>query len=93
MDSQLSLFGGEISFDDLIKQYKKSKSHKTKTMQEMFGTIEGKTCESCVHCFVYRQSRAWYKCELWNRFFRGRSQASDIRLKHQACTKYKERQE
>lgn len=66
-------------------------SGKTKTMQEMYGVIPNKQCKMCKHLYA-RQSRKrrWYKCELWDYYFRGISQASDIRLKNQACGKYSE---
>lgn len=87
---QMTLFGTDIKVDEI--EQKKARSHKTKTMQEMYGTLANKTCKSCAHCYAFRQSRVWYKCRLWDRFFRGRSSASDIRLKNPACNKYKERE-
>lgn len=64
---------------------------KTPTMQEMFGVIPDKQCRTCEHLYARKQSATWYKCELWDKFFRGHSEASDIRLKNQACKKYIER--
>lgn len=84
----LDLFGNEVEIPDPPRGRKK-----TPTMQEMFGTIEGKTCKSCKHCFGYTQSKTWYKCELWLRLAfpgHGHSSASDIRLKNPACGKYEE---
>ena len=63
----------------------KEPSKKTKTMQERYGVIEGKVCKTCEHCYAAGYNRRFYKCELWDRFFRGSSEASDIRLKNQAC--------
>ena len=81
----LDLFGNEVEIPDPQRGRKK-----TPTMQEMYETVEGHTCRECAHCFVYRQSRAWYKCELWLKFFpgHGHSAASDIRLKNPACGKF-----
>jgi len=70
----------------------KEPSKKTKTMQERYGVIEGKTCKTCEHCYAAGYSRTFYKCELWDRFFRGSSEASDIRLKNQACKYYIEKE-
>ena len=60
---------------------------RTLTMISMFGLTEGKTCRTCRHC-----TKVWkfYKCDIWNRFFEGRSAASDIRLKNPACGRYEE---
>lgn len=65
-------------------------SKKTKTMQEMFGVIEDKQCRTCEHLYVRQQSRKWFKCELWDDYFKGCSKASDVLLKNQACKKYEE---
>lgn len=81
--TQIDIFGGEHEHED-------SRLRKTPTMQEMYGVIEGKQCRTCKHLYYYRQSAKWYKCELWDAFFRGHSAASDIRLKNQACGKYEE---
>lgn len=78
----IDLFGNEVYVAE------NPNSKKTKTMQEMFGTIEGLTCKTCKHVYCRRQSRTWYKCEIWDDYFRGISEASDIRLKNQACGKY-----
>ena len=85
----LDLFGNEVEVVDPPKGRKK-----TPKMQEMFGTVPGKTCGDCEHCIVFRQSRAWYKCELWLKMcfpMGGHSEASDIRLKWPACGKFEER--
>ena len=84
----IDLFGNEVDVPDPPRDRRK-----TPTMQQIFGTIEGKTCKSCKHCFGYTQSKTWYKCELWLRLAfpgHGHSEASDIRLKNPACGKYEE---
>ena len=81
MAKQLDVFGNEREFCD------SPSSNKTKTMQEMFGVVEGK-CKDCIHCYRRRMSRMWYKCEIWDNCFRGSSAASDIRLKNQACGRF-----
>lgn len=89
---QYDIFGNDFQYNELMIQYidSQKKSRKIKTMQEMNGTITGKICRDCKHCYAKRMSRTWYKCELWDVFFRGSSEASDIRLKNQACGKYEE---
>ena len=42
----------------------KEPSKKTKTMQERYGVIEGKTCKTCEHCYAAGYNRRFYKCEL-----------------------------
>lgn len=83
---QINVFGNI----DIVVPAPPKRRGKTKTMQELYGTIEGKTCRTCKHCYVKRRSRAWYKCELWMNLFSGCSEASDIRLKNNACGKYEE---
>lgn len=82
MIKMIDLFGNEVEPVEIPN------SKKTKTMQEMYGTIDGLTCKTCKHLYYRQQSRKWYKCEIWDDYFRGRSEASDIRLKNQACGKY-----
>ena len=81
---QLDIFGNEIAVVE------EPISRKTKTMQEMYGEMEGKTCKTCKYCECWRYNRNFYKCVLWMRLFRGSSAASDIRLKNTACGKYEE---
>lgn len=60
-----------------------------KRMQELYGTVMGKTCKTCKHrvrCGYNR--RKWYKCELW---IESASRATDIRLRDTACGKYEEK--
>ena len=85
-ETNLTIFGEEAEIPVVAT------SRKPKTMQAMFGLTEGKTCKSCKHCFGYQQSRVWYKCELWLKYFpgHGHSAASDIRLKNPACGKWEE---
>ena len=87
---QFNILGEEVETQFEVIRGRK----KTPTMQELFGVIEGKTCKTCDHCFGYQQSRVWYKCELWLELcfpHGGHSEASDIRLKNQACGKYLEK--
>ena len=81
---QTDIFGNENEAENI------SSSRKTKTMQEMYGVIPDKQCKTCKHLYFWQQSRRWYKCDLWDNYFRGSSEASDIRLKNQACGKYEE---
>ena len=67
------------------------KSHRTPTMQDQYGTIDGKTCKTCAHLYgVVHGNVRWYKCELWMELFKGHSAASDIRLSDMACGRYEE---
>ena len=56
------------------------------TMQELHGIKKGYTCETCVHCTCYPyHGRNYYKCDLW---IVSNSEATDIRVKNDACKKY-----
>ena len=61
-------------------------------MQEWFGYNKDHKCGECAHCIrVDVGQRTVYKCKLWLEFLRcGSSSATDIRLKHIACNKFKE---
>ena len=82
---QLDIFGGATSLDNFPKP---PSGRKYKTMQQLYGKTEGKTCKSCKHhvCYHYH-GKNYHKCELWHV---SNSAATDIRLKHQACGKYEE---
>ena len=82
---QFDIFGNEI---EVVEELMSRTSQKTKTMQEMYGEIKGKTCKTCKYCECWGYNKNFYKCVLWIRFFNGRSSASDIRLKNTACGKY-----
>ncbi len=84
---QLDIFGGSTPLEDL-SQPSKPNGRKYKTMQQLYGTIAGKTCKSCKHhvCYNYHDKN-YHKCELWHV---SNSAATDIRLKHLACGKYEE---
>jgi hypothetical protein len=80
---QIDIMGNEVKVKDPEKP-----PRKLKTMQELHGTLEGKTCKTCryklrheYHDYVY------YKCQLWRL---SHSNATDIRLKDKACRKYEE---
>lgn len=80
-NKNLDLFGNEDAPVQKKRRYK--------TMQEMYGTIEGKTCISCAHCNYSRNySHNYWKCELWEI---SHGNATDIRLRNTACSKYVER--
>lgn len=64
---------------------KKQGRNKYKTMQELYGVKEGKTCKTCKHCIACGYGRTYYKCELW---IMSNSAATDIRLKNKACNKW-----
>lgn len=88
VEGQLDMFGGVTSLDKLPKP---QGNRKYKTMQELHGKLEGKTCKSCNHCIKYRyHDRTYYKCELW---YLSNSEATDIRLKNTTCNKYEEKKE
>lgn len=58
-----------------------------KTMQEMFGVTEGKTCKTCFYLVKKVWDKTYYKCGLWRQ---SNSKTTDIHLKNQACGKYLE---
>lgn len=82
---QLDIFGGATPLGELPKP---PNGRRYKTMQELYGKTAGKTCKSCVHLVCSRwNTRNYYKCELW---YMSNSEATDIRLKNQACGRYEE---
>ena len=84
MSKQLDIFGGENE----IEERPSTSGRRYKRMQELHGTITGKTCKTCEHLLVRNyHGRTYFKCELW---IKSSSQATDIRLKDTACGKYDE---
>lgn len=81
---QLDIFGNEIDIEDIARR---NGNKKFKTMQELHGLTENKTCKNCKHCRAIFMSKTYYKCGLWRL---SHSEASDIRLKDKACGKYEE---
>lgn len=89
---QITLFGTEIDVEKLDFKEQKKSGRKTRTMQQMYGTIPEKTCKTCKHCYyISGYNQRFYKCDIWDKCFCGSSAASDIRIKNQACKKYEER--
>lgn len=87
---QVDIFGNEIPIDQIPQQKQIVGAKKYKTMQQLHGTSEGKTCKTCKHCVAYRHNfKTYYKCDLW---IVSSSKATDIRLKNTACKKYEEEQ-
>lgn len=84
MNEQFDLFGNTIKdFPPPTKG-----RNKYKTMQEIYGVFNGKTCGNCVHCLrLTYHNKTYFKCELWKI---SNSEATDIRLKNTACKKYSE---
>ena len=86
MEGQLDIFGGVTPLDKLPTP---PGNRKYKTMQELYGTIEGKACKDCKHCLCsHWNKKNYYKCELW---YISSSEATHIRLKNTACKKYEEK--
>ena len=82
----INLFGIEVDVPDPPRGRKRAP-----TMQEMYGITTGHTCRECVHRFDNVRSRTYHKCALWLELCfpnGGHSEASDIRLKDQACGKW-----
>jgi hypothetical protein len=89
MTVQLDIFGNEISVTELEKQFQETQQKQRKRykpMQELYGLTQGKTCKTCKHCLkIDYHCKTYYKCELW---VISNSEATDIRLKNNACGKY-----
>ena len=85
-DMQLDIFGGATPIEELPEPIS---GRKYKTMQRIYGTTVGKTCKTCSHLLrQHWNERNYYKCELW---YISSSEATDIRLKNQACGRYEEK--
>jgi hypothetical protein len=89
MNEQIDIFGNEISATELAKQFQETEQkhrRRYKPMQELYGLTQGKTCKTCKHCLkINYHCKTYYKCDLW---FISNSEATDIRLKNNACGKY-----
>lgn len=86
MNKQLDIFGNEVEVHNI--PHKRKGRPKYRTMQEIYGTINGKTCKTCKYCVKYILGyKGWYKCEKW---IISSSESTDIRMKDIACKKYEE---
>ena len=84
MSKQLDIFGRENE----IEEQHRTSGRRYKRMQELHGTITGKTCKTCEHLLVRNyHGRIYLKCEMW---VISNSQATDIRMKDTACGMYEE---
>ena len=55
-------------------------------MHQLFGSGNpSDKCGTCDHLVSYKQSRTWYKCEVYGDT---RSEATDWRLKYPSCALY-----
>lgn len=89
MAEQFDIFGNAIPIEDLQLPQKPRGRQKYKTMQELYGTTKDKTCKTCSHLVCNEwNNKNYYKCELW---YMSSSEATDIRLKNQACGRYEEK--
>lgn len=81
---QLNLFG---EFCGVVEE--KKPSRKRKTMQEIYGYylsyVRPFTCKECKHLARHKQSKTWYKCDLWDM---SGGTSTDIRVKQAACGKF-----
>lgn len=78
---QLDLFGGEVPVEEMGQHGKKYQ-----TMQDVNGTLEGKSCFHCAHCVEYPSKsgkRIRHKCDIWTC-----SPDATVRKKTVACGKY-----
>lgn len=80
---QVDIFGNEIPVEEVPRL--KVGRKKYTTMQERYGTLQGKTCKTCKHLVERKYGKTYYKCDLW---VVSSSEATDIRLKNTACKKY-----
>jgi len=82
---------GEMNVDlwgNPIKEEQSRRGGRCLRMQEVHGTVKGKTCKTCRHCICKEHNcKFYYKCELW---LISCSEETDIRLKDTACGKYEE---
>lgn len=70
-----------------VKEPERKPTNKYKTMPELWGYTEGKTCKTCQYLMDCRfHGKQYYKCSLWKI---SHSSVTDIRLKNKACGKYK----
>ena len=86
MIEQIDIWGNSVPIEKT--KISKSGRKRYKKMQEVYGTLEGKTCKTCKNCICYSYyKKRWYKCQKW---IVSNSSATDIRLKNTACKKYEE---
>lgn len=78
---QLDMFGNEVPLEDVAQH-----GQKRLTMQDVNGTLEGKSCFRCAHCVEYPSKsgkRIRHKCDIWTC-----SPDATVRRKSVACRKF-----
>lgn len=89
---QIDIFGNEIDINKLIiaEQTRIAAVHKYKTMQELYGRLDGFKCKDCKHLYRNKWNRkTYFKCDLW---IMSCCSATDIRLKDTACKKFESKE-
>ena len=86
-DYQMDIFGNAVSVDEI-----RSKEHGTikSRFRKMYGFDDEHICKDCKYCVYTERDRRWYKCLLMGV---SASEATDIRLKDTACTRWEMKEE
>jgi len=85
MQTQMDLFGNEVPIE---QAYAKAPRETIKSRwRKMYGFRQDETCGHCKYCVYHERDRRWYKCMLMGV---SSSEATDIRLKDPACSRFED---
>ena len=85
-DYQTDIFGNMIPVEDALSQ--KSRETIKSRFRKMYGYDDSHRCKDCKYlCIYYAGNSKYYKCNLMGI---SASEATDIRLKDPACTRWEQ---
>ena len=82
-DYQMDIFGDAVAVEDIDTRMPRS-SIKSR-FRKMYGFDDEHICKDCKYCVYTERDKRWYKCLLMGV---SASEATDIRLKDTACTRW-----
>ena len=91
MFKQIDIFGNEVSVEvaDPPEEKERRGRPKRATMNEIWGTFEGKKCGDCKHFLrINYHGRTYFKCDLWAL---SHSNATDKQVRDMACKRWEEK--
>ena len=82
---QLDIFGNEVEIETADPPRPKGRPPMA-TMNEMWGTMQGRKCGNCKHFLRLRyHDKTYFKCDLW---VVSHSTATDKRVSNDACNRW-----
>lgn len=85
MQTQMDIFGNEVPVEQVFQQ--KPRETIKSRWRRMYGYRQDEHCGHCKYCEAHVANRKYYKCVLMGV---SASEATDIRLKDPACSRFED---